>query len=148
MTWFLYQYTQKASQNLLWRCVDGCIDLPSIIQFWSEPSKQCDDVTENQQLLGTRNKKQQQCAISKLKINCSNFSFNNEHMAGQKTNIKSNNFLFRTVTHLLICNHFLRHKICSGEVNKFKWWPHFWSHRLSFFLIHLSQLLQDNRLFG
>ena len=41
-------------------------------------------------------------------------------VAGQKTNIKSNNFLFRTVTHLLICNHFLRHKICSGEVNKFK----------------------------
>ena len=46
----------------------------SIIQFWSELGKQCDDVTENQQLLGTRNKKQQQCAISKLKINCSNFS--------------------------------------------------------------------------
>ena len=73
----------------------------------SLPGKQCDDVPENQQLLATRNKKQQQCAISKHNINRSKFSFNNEHMVGQKTNIKSNNFQFGTVTHLLILQSFL-----------------------------------------
>ena len=79
------------------------------------PGKQCDDVPENQQLLATRNKKQQQCAISKHNINGSKFSFNNDPIAGQKTNIKSNNFQFGTVTHLLILQSFL-------ETQNMQWW--------------------------
>ena len=52
------------------------------------PGKQCDDVPENQQLLATRNKKQQQCAISKHNINHSKFSFNNDPIEGKKLTSK------------------------------------------------------------
>ena len=76
------------------------------------PGKQCDDVPENQQLLATRNKKQQSVSITLIVPSSLSIM---TPVAGQETNIKSNNFQFGTVTHLLILQSFL-------ETQNMQWW--------------------------